>query len=155
MTEISERVQFAAQSLTGADGARLLVSAANSGPTSTLGDGRHLAMRALSLEAVCTSQPYFAAPQIVTESGGSWTWEGTHCSNRFDFLQYRLIEKIGSTPSTDPSDGATVATVTVPAATYTTKSGYVYTVFADYNARGGGTVERSSDPEVGSYKVVP
>lgn len=156
--EVSERARFAVQDLTGADGAKIIVTSTSTGGPFTMGQGRHIAVAELTLECLCTSQEHYAAPQHLTHTGGdggTWSWEGAHCSDRFDFLQYRLVQKAGSSPSTDPSDGTVLYTGTTASTTGSATSGNTYTVFADYDARGGGAVEDSSEPEVGSYVVVP
>lgn len=149
--EVAERARAAVQDLTGADGAKIQIAATSYSSTSVLGRGRHIAMAEMSLEALCTSQPHYAAPQRIAWATNLWSWAGTHCSNRFDFLQYRLVRKAGSTPSANPSDGTVVYTGTAASFVGAKTGGNVYTVFADYNGRGGSTVEASSDPEVGAY----
>lgn len=153
--EVAERVRATLQSLTGADGATVILSGTSAGTPAVLGRGRHLALDELRLTAVCTSAPHYSAPQRLRVTDGTWLWEGAHCSGRFDFLRYRLVEKVGSTPSTSPSDGTVVYTGTAATADYAATSGRVYTCFADYNARGGATVDASSSAAVGSYVVVP
>lgn len=155
VAEVADRVRAAVQDLTGADGARIQLSSISTGTPTLLGQGRHLALDELTLQALCTSQPHYAAPQVLRVSGTSWTWEGPHCSSRYDFLQYRLIEKTGTTPSKDPSEGTTVYTGTTASTTFTPLAGQTYTIFADYDARGIGSVEDSSEPELGSYVVIP
>jgi len=156
--EIAERVRSAVQSLTGADGASVQLSAINTGTPAILGRGRHVAMDELTLSAVCTSALYYAPPQRLrsesVDGGDTWLWAGAHCSSRFDFLQYRLVEKAGSSPSTSPSDGTVLYTGTAAQFVAAATSGKTYTVFADYNGRGGATVEASSAVVIGSYKVV-
>ena len=152
--EIAERVRAAVQDLTGADGAKIMVSLTGAGTMSPIGDGRHLVSDEHTLTALCTSALHYAAPQLLQRSGDLWTWLGPHCSDRFDFLQYRLVVKAGTTPSATPADGTVVYTGTSKTTLYTPSSNYVYTLFADYNARGGSSVEGSSGPEVGSYVVV-
>jgi hypothetical protein len=154
VSEVAERVRAAVENLTGADGAKILVSAVSTGSPSPLADGTYIVIDEHTLTALCTSTLHYAAPQLLQLSGELWTWNGPHCSDRFDFLQYRLVEKTGSTASTDPDDGDVVYTGTTANVTFATTSGRTYTVFADYNARGAATVEGSSDPEVGSYRVV-
>lgn len=151
--EIAERARSAVQALTGADGAKILLTAISTGSPVTLGRGRHLALSDLSLTALCTSQLHYAAPQQAAYSGGTWTWQGSHCSDRFDFLQYRLVEKSGSSPSASPTDGTIVYTGTDATSTATQTAGNTYTVFAEYNARGGPDAEGNSDAEIGSYVV--
>ena len=154
VSEVAERVRAAVENLTGADGAKILVSAVSTGSPTPFGRGKHLVLDEHTLTALCTSTLHYAAPQLLQLSGSLWTWNGPHCSDRFDFLQYRLVEKTGSTASSTPSDGTVVYTGTTANVTFATTSGRTYTVFADYNARGAATVEGSSDSEVGSFRVV-
>jgi len=151
--ELAPRIQAAVGKLTGADGCKIIVSAARMGSPTPLGAGRHIVLMEHTVTAYCVAQLHYAAPQNVKNTAGTLAWEGAHCSDRFDFLQYRVVRKTGTTPSTDPSDGTVVYTGTA-ATTTGASSGNVYTVFADYNARGGAAIEASSEPWVGAYKVV-
>jgi hypothetical protein len=113
--------------------------------------GPHVAFDERTVTALCTDQLHYAAPQEIAVAGTAWTWEGTHCSERFDFKQYRLVWKTGATPPTDPSDGTVVYTGTTAGTTHTPLASKSYVIFADYSARKqSGVVEGSSDPEVGS-----
>lgn len=150
--EVTERVRTAVQDLTGIDGAKILLSASTTGSPAPLGPGRHLALGALSLTALCTSALHYAAPQEIAEAADAWSWEGSQCSSRWDFNQYRLVRKTGSAPQT-PSDGTVVYTGTLAAAAHTPVSGDTYTIFADYHARAGlsgSTVDGSSSAVVGA-----
>lgn len=152
--ELVERARFAVQDLTGYDGARILLTGTATGSPVSLGRGKHLAMSDVSLSALCTSQPHYSAPQEIGYTGSGSVliaWNGAPCASRFDFLQYRLVEKAGTSPSTDPSDGTVIYTGTTPSTTQTLVAGRYYTVFADYDSHGYGTVEGSSSPEVGTY----
>ena len=149
--EVLERATAALQDLTGADGARILLTSVSTDGPVVVGDGRHMTISELGLNAMCTSQPFYAAPQELAWSGGTWTWEGSQCSSRFDFLQYRLVKKSGSTPSTSPGDGEVVYAGTAATVAANNDGGFIYTVFADYNAREGIDPEGSSLAEVGSY----
>ena len=111
-----------------------------------------------SLSALCTSELHYAAPQQIKVASSTWTWEGSHCSDRFDFKQYRLYEHtsimngVGTAASGTPTlkyTGTAATTAWGPAVT----SRY-YHVFADYSSRKqSGVVEGSSSVEVGSYLV--
>ena len=155
--EITERVRFAVQNLTGADGAKIMVSATAIDTPTPLGRGRHLVIDEHTLTAICTSQLHYASPQHFAHNGTGFTWEGTHVSDRYDFYQYEIMEKTGeTTPSTGPSDGVSIYTGT--AATFTpfavSNTPYSYTVFAEYSSRAGTAAtaqEGNSDAEVGSY----
>ena len=152
--EVAERARAAVENLVGSDGATIMVSASSTGTPSPLGRQLHIVLDELSLSVLCTSRAYYAPPQILAAASGTWTWSGGHCSSRFDFLQYRLVEKAGTTASTDPTDGTVVYTGTPATYVGAATSGNTYTCFADYNARGSSTVDDSSEPEVGSYLVV-
>ena len=139
-------------SRTGADGAPIqLVSTAISSPF-VEGNLRHIVFDEHTLTALCTSELHYSAPQEITESGDTWTWLGPHCSDRFDFLQYRLVHKTGAIPA-NPADGTTVYTGTAATTSHVPLPGETYVAFADYNGRSGSTVDGSSDPEVGSILV--
>lgn len=151
--EVMRIARKAVEDLVGSDGAQIHLSSQSTGTPVAFGGGRHVAVAELGLRGSCSSDLHYSAPQEVQDSGGSWTWDGSRCSTRFDFLQYRLVWKAGSTPPTDPSDGTTVYTGTAASTAVGSTVGRTYAVFADYNARGGSTVEGSSDPVVGSYVV--
>lgn len=146
--ELSERARYALQDLTGADGAKIILSGSQTEAPVTLGRGKHLAMESFALEAICTSQPHYAAPQEVTYSAGTWSWQGSHCSERYDFIQFRLVGHASTIPPKTPDEGSVVYTGTQAQASHTANNGWSYTVFADYGSRG--RLEASSTDEVGS-----
>lgn len=154
IAEIVERVRSSVQDLTGADGAHVQLGASSGPTTETIGRGRHIVAQDVPLQAWCLSALYYSPPQQLTHTGTAFNWQGAHCSDRFDFLQYKLVRKAGSSPSTDPSDGTLLYTGTTASFTGAATSGNTYTVFAEYDARGIGTAEDASEPEVGSYLVV-
>jgi hypothetical protein len=152
VAEVAERVRAAVQDLTGADGAKVLLSASATGAPVSLGRGKHLAFDELTLTAVCTSQPHYAAPQQLAKASDVWTWVGPHCSDRFDFLQYRLGYVAGSTPASDPGSATIVYTGSAATTTHTPVAGRAYSIWADYDPRGTGSVAHSSDGSlVGAY----
>ena len=107
-----------------------------------------------SLTALCTSSLHYAAPQELqwtTKPVGTWSWEGAHCSDRFDFKQYRFYESDALT--SEPS-GLLLATQTTTSWSRALNSEKYYTVFADYSARAqSGVTEGTSDGlEVGCYQ---
>lgn len=153
VVELAARVRAAVEDLTGADGARMLLGTIRTGVPTIL-DGKHCALSEITLTATCTSQLHYDAPQEIAHDGSDWTWVGTHCSNRFDFLQYRLYSVSGTAPSTAPGIDTLLYTGTAATFTGAATNGLTYTVFADYNGRGAATVEDSSEPEVGAYKAV-
>lgn len=152
LLEVATAVRATVEALTGADGARVTLSSISTGTPAPF-RGKHVVMDSLDLQAVCTSALDYAAPQQLQHAGGAWTWAGGHCSSRWDFVQYRLVRKTGTSASTDPDDGTTVYAGTTAAFTGAAASGSTYTVFADYASRGA-VVDGSSSPEVGSYRVV-
>jgi len=147
--EVQARARAAIENMNGSDGAQILLGVPSIGGFEPWSRGRHLSMGSQSAQALCTSQPYYAPPQNLRQNGTVWTWEGAMCQDRFDFLQYRMVEKAGTSPSSTPSDGTVIYTGTGPAVNIAT-SGTV-TVFADYSARGA-AIEASSEPEVGSFR---
>lgn len=151
--EVMERARYAIQALSGADGVRIVVSATNTTGPTPLGAGKHLAMAELSFSALCTAQPYYAAPQRIRWTSGIWSWEND-CAERYDFWRYRLVRKDGSTPSSSPSDGTTLHLSTVNGYTGAKTADKTYTVFAEYDSRGRGEVEGYSEAERGSFLVV-
>jgi hypothetical protein len=156
VAELDERVRAAVADLTGADGAPIIVTATSLGSPSPLGDGQHLALSGLDLTVLCTSALHYSAPQELTITGGTaFAWEGAHCSDRWDFINYQLVELIGTSPANDPTEGTVLYTGTTASFSGVAQAGYTYTVFANYGSRPGGTVVLgTSDPEKGSYRVV-
>jgi hypothetical protein len=154
IAEVAARVRAAIGKLTGADGAKVQVTITDISTPKVLA-GPHVVIDERTVTVICTSDLHYAAPQEIAVTGEAWTWAGPHCSNRFDFKQYRLVWKTGTAAPTSPSDGTTVYTGTVAGTTHAPLAGKTYAAFADYSARKqSGVVEGSSDPEVGSYKVV-
>lgn len=152
--EIMARVRAAVGSLTGADGCRVLLASTGTGEVQPMGNGRHIALERLELSAYCTSEPSFVAPQRLRRGFLQWEWDGEHCSSRFDFLRYRLVRRSGQQPSRTPTDGSTVYLGTEPRWTGGGSSGSTYTIFAEFNSRGGELAEGHSEPEVGSFRVL-
>ncbi len=153
LAEVCERVRYAVQSLSGADGVAIQITATTTAGPTPGNNGRHLAMAELQLSAVCTAQPFYMAPQRIRWTSGIWSWDGD-CEDRFDFWRYRLVRKDGATPSSNTADGTTLYLGTVNGYTGAQTAGKTYTVFAEYDARGRGVAEGNSDPERGSYLVV-
>jgi hypothetical protein len=153
VAEVAERVRSVLQELTGADGAHVQLSASGTSAPRALGRGRHLAFDEFSLVAWCTSQPYYAAPLQLRRTGSAWSWQGTHCSERFDFRQFRLGYKAGSTPPATPADAdGFVYTGQNTSTTHTTVLGRSYSIFADYDPRQvGAAVHSSRGNEKGAY----
>lgn len=154
LAEVAERVRYAVQKLTGADGAGLVVSSTGIGAPTTIGRGRHLTIESFALEALCTSQEHYAAPQEMSRNANILRWNGARCSPRFDFLRYRVGWVAGATPASAPSGTTIVYTGTAQECAVTVTPGRVYQVFADYVPRGGATVAASSEAIVGSYVAV-
>lgn len=152
VAEVTERARAAIQKLTIYDGASIVVSGSGTTAVATPIRGRHVAAEELSVQALCSAAPYYAAPQQIRRSGNVVSWVGAHCSNRFDFQRYRFGYVTGSTPATTPA-GLTSVIYTGPALEAATAiaPNRVYQVFADYDPRGTGTTAASSEPVVGSY----
>jgi len=152
IAEVTERVRAALNRLTILDGASIVVSGSGTTAVASPLRGRHVAAEEFTVQAMCSSAPFYAAPQQVRRSGNTINWVGTHCTNRFDFLQYRLGYVTGSTPAATPAGLTSVVyTGTDLEAATTIAPNRVYQVFADYDPRGTGAVAASSEPVVGSY----
>lgn len=146
IAEVSERVRFALQRLTGADGASLVVSGSGIGAPRTVGDGRHLALEEYRVTALCTSQPVYTAPQQLRVAGNIWTWKAPQATPRFDFLRFRLGFVDGSAPVSTPAElDSVLYTGTGLEAAVPTEAGRVYQIFADYDPRGTGSDGYSSE----------
>jgi len=155
VAEIDERVRSAVADLTGIDGVTILQTATSLGTPAPLGEGQNLALSSLDLSVLCTSAYHYAAPQEVITAGGSFTWEGAHCSARWDFIEFYLVELIGSSPANDPTEGVVLYQGTDVSFSGVEQAGYTYTVFASYAHRPGSIVIAGySEPERGSYRAV-
>lgn len=151
IAEVAERVRFAVQKIATIDGAPIVVSGSGVSAPKPVGRGRHVAMESYTLDALCTSQPVYSAPQHVSRFGEALRWDGTLCSPRFDFLRYRVAWKAGATAPASPADGTVVYTGTAQECALTFAGNRTYAVFADYDPRGNGSVAASSAAVVGSY----
>lgn len=149
--ELKAQALAAIEDLTGADGAAIVVSSqGGSGPQQL--DKRHLVFESCRLTAVCTTAPHYTAPQELRIRGNVIRWNGSQCSPRFDFLQYRVGFVAGSTPAATPDDLDTVEfTGTAIEAPISPAPGRTYSVFADYDPRGSGSAAASSSALVGSW----
>lgn len=153
--EVSERVRAAVQKLTAYDGASVVVTGSGTTGSAALGRGKHVAFEEFSVLALCTSQPRYTSPQELRLNGQTWSWDGSWCSSRFDFLEFKLGYVHGSTPVTS-SDDLDVVVYSGGNTEYAAAaaSGRVYHIFASYNGHGGPVHASSSDAEVGSYVLV-
>lgn len=153
--ELNDRVRDALKDLRGADGCTLQLHATATGSPVRLGRGRHMAIGETSFTAWVTAAPSYTPPTRLAESSNTWTWTGTQCSSRFDFLQYRLGYVDGSDPAQAPGDLDTVVyTGTAATTTHTPVAGKAYSVFADYGTRGSTFIEGSSDGrEIGAFSI--
>lgn len=149
--EVMRMARQAVEDLVGSDGAQIHLSSMSTGTPAALGGGRHVAVAELGLRGSCTSDLHYSAPQELTASGGALAWDGSRCSNRFDFLRYKVVSVAGSSPPTNANTGTEEAITTSPGWAGPTTTGRTYAIFAQYNSRGGVTVDGSSDPEVGSF----
>lgn len=145
--EVAERMRSAVQRLTGFDGAPLIVSGAGAVAPATVSKGRHLVAEQFVVTALCTSQPFYQAPQLFRLIGDTFSWFGDQCKARFDFLQFRIGWITGTTPAETVDDFEGIAfTGTTSVAVPVTVPGRTYSVVADYAARGTGSPEGSSSP---------
>lgn len=152
--EVAERVRKAAQDLSTFDGASILLSGSGVTAPASLGRGKSLAFDQFEVTATCTSQPTFSAPQELKLVGGTWSWAGSWCPQRFDFVRYHLVFTTGTAVVATPGDATgTVYAGTDLEAWAPPVAGRVYQIFAEYNARGTGPVD-SSPAERGSYLLV-
>lgn len=153
IVEVDEIVRATVGRLTGADGCSVTLSASSVSGTGILEDNRALAFGELTLSAVCTSLPSFASPHRLKVSGGTWTWDGSECESRYDFVEYLLVDSPGPGPAASPSAGDTVYQGT--AATTDAAVSGVATVFAAYGDRGtlgsSSTATDYSRPIRGTY----
>jgi hypothetical protein len=152
--EIMERVYAAVGDLTGIDGATIQLSQTSLDVPRALGRmGGHVVVGDVKAQAVCTSSLYYDPPQILANSVNTWTWEGTHCANRFDFKQFRLGYIAGSVPAQNPDSVTVVYTGTDESTTHTPVAGQAYSIFADYNPRDttGSVIATSKGNLVGAY----
>jgi hypothetical protein len=155
IAEVAERVRSAVQSLTGIDGASMVVSGQGVTAPQQIGNGRHVVYDSFGVTAMCSSQPWYAEPQQLNRNALVLSWSGAHCSSRFDFLRYKLTYRAGSTPHQAPDVATTLYTGTATSYTATSVPAGIYTCFAEYDARRTGTATVASDGRlVGSYLVV-
>lgn len=154
--ELTDRVLSAVGDLSALNGIQIHTSAASLTSPIYLQDNRHLALQTIGLDAICTSQRYYSPPQQIAYDANDqqFTWTGTQCSSRWDFLQYRLVKKSGSSASLYPQDGTTLYRGMNAYYDVAAVGGNTYTVFAEYDSRGRNTPEDASEPETGAYLVV-
>ena len=153
--EVEERVRNALEEITGADGAKVILGTSSLGASKgTIGNGAHLAWSEIEVTAVCTSELAYAAPQVLAVADGTWTWDGSPCSSRYDFLQYRMgyIDQ-SSTPVATPGEATEVVyTGAAATTTHTRVQGAIYMVWADYTHRDDSVLDgTSSGLERGAY----
>lgn len=155
VAELADRVRAAVGHLVAIDGAQVTVGSSTTGTPAPFGRGRHLALDEMTLEAICTDGLYYAPPQVVAEDGAGLSWSGAQCQNRFDFMRYKVVSVLGSTPPANANSGTEEGLTSSAAWSGPTTSGRTYAVFAQYNSRGSAaSVEGSSDLVVGSYVVL-
>jgi hypothetical protein len=153
--EVAAEVRKALETMTESDGLTLSVVSSTNGAPRQQGRGRHIALVEMVVTAMCTTAPSFAAPQRAKFNGGgtTLTWAGAHCSSRYDFIDFRVMEKTGTSPSTSVTDGTAVYTGTAATASLAFVAGRTYTVFARYGDRTTEVLAASS-PEVGSWRTL-
>ena len=153
--EIAERVRATLQALTSYDGAATIVSGSGVSGAQQIGDGRAIAFDEFTVTALCTSAPRYTAPTRLRVLGDVWSWVGSRCSARYDFLSFVLGYKTGTEPATGVDDldgiiysGTNIETNAPPV------TGRVYHIFARYSSRGSGVIEGDSAVDLGSYLAV-
>jgi hypothetical protein len=152
IAQVAERVRFAIQNLTTYDGASIIVSGSGVGSPSVLGRGRQVVFDEYTVEALCTSQELYPAPQTLTASGSTWSWEAADSSNRYDLAGYVLAFRDGDTPGERFEDmTATVYEGNDLTVTHEAAPNRVYHVFAEYQPTGGSGSVRYSPVVLGSY----
>jgi len=151
--ELTDQVRRVVGNLTGADGAGLRVQMTATGAPAKLGRGRHMAIDESTVTGWVTASPSYAAPVKVT-TGSTFTYTGGtaavrgHCSGVFDFVQYAIGCKAGSSPATDYHDFDSIAvTGTDESLTFTPAVGQTYSVVAVYG-RSASLIEGSSPPDL-------
>lgn len=155
VAEVAERVRSTLQSMTGFDGASMIVSGQGVAAPQQIGEGRHVAYDSFGVTGMCSSQPHYAEPQQLNRQSLVLSWVGQHCSSRFDFLRYRLTYRTGSTPQETSTGATTLYLGTATTYTATAVPAGVYTVHAEYDPRRAGTAAAASDGTlVGSFLVV-
>lgn len=144
--EIAERVHYALGSLTGADGAPIIVSLSSAGSPQPLGRGRHMVLHQHDVRALVTTARYYSAPVYTRAGGLGLQWDAAHCRARFDYLHTKVVVKVGGYPA-NVTDGTVV--YTGDADTCAVPAGYAV-VFVGYDSRKTGTAEAYSEPIVGA-----
>lgn len=152
--ELLSRVRDAVGQIDGSNGASLQVASRSFSAPFLVGALRHVAFAQLTVRAKCTEDLYYAAPQQMAEPvSGTFTWDGQHCLDRFDFYEFELMSKSGSN-STSTSDGTSLWTGTALTANPALTSGLYYTIFAKYDDRGAAANnDGESAAVIGTYVV--
>lgn len=154
--ELAERARAAVQRMTAFSGGAIVVSASGTETPGPLAQLRHVAVESFTVTAMCTSQPRQIAPQQLRLAGDTWRWEGSYCTDRFDFVEFELAFVEGSTPAASYAEmEGSVYTGTDEETAVGGVAGRVYHLFARYNGHGGSsTLAETSPVEVGSYIIV-
>lgn len=136
--ELNDRVRAALKDLRGADGANLFLHTSATGAPIRLGAGRHAAVGETRFSGWVTAEPEFEPPSRFALSGSTWSWDGSACEARFDFVQYRFGYKNGSVPASSPDDPGFVTLETPTSSPYVRNpgAGLAYSIFAEYSQRG-------------------
>lgn len=144
--EVAERVHHALESLTGADGAPIIVSLTSPGAPQPLGRGRHMVLTQHDVRALVTTDRYYSAPVYARAGGLGLQWDASHCRARFDYLHTKVVIKVGGYPA-NVTDGTTV--YTGDADTAAVPAGFAC-VFVGYDSRKTATPEAYSEPVTGA-----
>ncbi len=94
VAEVMSRVLSAVGDIDGSDGASMQVTATSTNSPFFLGSMRGIPFAEVTVTAWCTSDLFYAPPQelvVTAASPDTWVWQGVHCSDRFDFLNYVLV----------------------------------------------------------------
>lgn len=152
--EVVEQAHRAIQDLTGADGSRIMASATGGSASAPMQPGRHCVFEQLTVSAACTTEQYYDPPQDFRRSGSVWSWSGSHCEARFDFVRYRIGWVSGAVPATNYLDIEGVEyTGAERTATFAAVAGRAYSVFAEYSPRGGVRRLYSPGNQTGAYLI--
>jgi len=145
VAEVSARARAVINRLTGADGASLIVSGSGTAAPSAVGRGRAIAAEEYRVTALCTDDEHHAPPQSFGLLGDTFSWDGSACQQRFDFLRFRVGYVAGAKPAQRPEQcAAIVYTGTNTETAVAPVPGRAYSVFADYDPRRTGSPAASS-----------
>lgn len=141
------------RSMTGADGAPIVVSQSSGAAPFLQDDRRQQVFCTVSVSAVCTTFPTYAAPRNATLEGGILRWDPSLCAGRYDFWRFVAGYVAGSSPVAS-ADDLDVVDYSGPnrECAVSFAPGRTFQVFAQYDGRATGTRrEGESDALPGTY----